>query len=176
MIIIKSNSINKNNVERYKIYFLALGFSLIEYSIMIYAGLWDIKLNKPIIKGARIILREFGKFGIFPLLALLFGLVIILGYFIKQMRIISQIYGILTLTSLILAPIIFLEWLSKVKLNFLISIGIVVCFSWISYTVITGTISIYKWTVKDKTTMLAKLTFIWSVLAAVLGYCIGRAK
>ena len=40
----------KINIERCKIYFLALGFSLIEYSI-IYSGIWDNKLNNAIVKG-----------------------------------------------------------------------------------------------------------------------------
>ena len=32
------NNFIKLHVERYRLYLLALGFSLIEYSIMVYAG------------------------------------------------------------------------------------------------------------------------------------------
>lgn len=170
------NNFIKLHVERYRLYLLALGFSLIEYSIMVHAGIWDKKLNKSIIKGAHVFLREYGKFGAIPLIVLLCGLIIVLGYFIFKIRIASRSYWALTLISLIVMPIIFLEWLSKVHLNSLISLGTVICFIWVSYTVIVGTIWLYDWIVKDSQTMLAKLTFIWSVLAALLGYSIGRSK
>lgn len=175
-MIINLDNIKKLNMERYRVYFLALGFSLIEYSIIIYSGFWDNKLNKSMIKGSQILLSEYRKYGVVPLIVLLCGLVIILACFIIQIRIMSRIYGVFTLTSLIIAPIIFLEWLSRVRLNYLISIGMVICFTWFSYTIIASIISLYKWTVKDKTIMLAKLTFIWSVIVAMLGYCIGRPK
>lgn len=133
-------------------------------------------MNKSIIRGAHTFLKEYRKFGVIPLILLLLGLILIMACFIIQIRIISRIYGIFTLISLIVAPIIFFEWLSEVKLDCLIFTGMIICFAWISYTVITSIILIYKWVIKDKTTMLAKLTFIWSVLVALLGYCIGRSK
>lgn len=166
----------KLHVEKYKLYLLALGVSLIEYSIMIYAGIWDSKLNKSIIKEAHTFLREYSKFGAVPLIILLCGLVIVLGYFIFKIRIASRVYWIFTLISLITIPIVFFEWLSKVHLNLLMSLGTLICFIWVSYTIIVGIISLYDWTVKDSQTMLAKLTFIWSVIAALLGYSIGRSK
>lgn len=170
------NNFIKLYIEKYRLYLLALGFSLIEYSIMIYAGIWDNRLNKSIIKGAHIFLKEYCEFGTAPLIILFCGLIIVLGYLIFKIRIVSLSYLILTFLSIIIIPITFLEWLNKVHLSLLISLETIICFMWASYTVIVGIIWLYDWTVKDSQTMLAKLTFIWSVIAALLGYSLGRSK
>ena len=86
----------------------------------------------------------------------------------------DNVYYSYSLVSFLFFIVILSSWLAQTEIKLLQIISLLVVLSWLSHTILLFLWKIYDWIVCEKEKMLPKLTFIWTILAALFGYILGK--
>lgn len=114
-------------------------------------------------------------YGLTPLYLIFIGLFILfiattIKYSVKD----GWSYVVSTIVSVVAFILLFLGWLAQARITWVTILALLIVMSWCSYTFIFYLKRLYAWITDDKDKSLAKLTFIWTILAAIFGYFWGK--
>ena len=158
------------------IYNLAsIGFGFFLTGIFLYTDLWSVKPSLIYMRATNIILKDSKLYGLTPLYLIFTGLLILfIAVTIKYSNKGSWNYIVYTVVAIIAFVLLFLGWLAQAKIVWVTVVALVLVMSWCAYTFMFYLRRLYIWITEDKDKSLAKLTFIWTILAAVFGYLWGK--
>lgn len=154
---------------------ISVGFGFFFTGIFLYTDLWSIEPSSIYIKTASTILKNSKLYGLTPLYLIFIGLFILfiattIKYSVKD----GWSYVVSTIVSVVAFILLFLGWLAQARITWVTILALLIVMSWCSYTFIFYLKRLYAWITDDKDKSLAKLTFIWTILAAIFGYFLGK--
>lgn len=163
---------NKKMPKKY--YFLSLGIGSWLTGLFLLSNLWHtLRVNKAVPSVAKRVLNAIGQSVDTPIL-LFFGGSILVFIFLYLSIEKDIVYFLYTAVSFVFFIVILLSWLAQTEIKLLQNISLLVVLSWLSHTILLLLWKIYDWIVCEKDKMLPKLTFIWTILAALFGYILGK--
>lgn len=164
---------NKINFT-FKYHVLTWSITLILSGLFLLSNLWEsIKPGKNIVKLSKGALQSSKIYGILPYVMILLGGLLFI-YFLYRYFNRHKWYLSVTVISLLSDFILFFNWISHSELK---KVGILCLISfilWISYTVVMLLMQLYEWIINDSEKTLPKMTLVWTILAAFLGYVWGK--
>ena len=162
-----------NNIFTIRHHFITWGITLILSGLFLLSDLWNkIKPGESISKIAKGILNASQIYGAIPYICILLGVVIFFCSVYKYFSV-GLWYFCVTIVALISSLVLFLGWSARSKIGFLEIVLLIILIAWVSYTVILILMRLYKWIVSDTEKMLPKITLVWTIIAALLGYIWG---
>lgn len=157
-----------------KYHVLTWAITLILSGLFLLSNLWEsIKPGKNIVKLSKGALQGSKTYGILPYVMILLGALLFicfLCWYFKR----CKWYSLVTVISLLSDFILFFNWISHSELKKVGILCLVSVILWISYTVVLLLMQLYKWIINDSEKILPKMTLVWTILAAFLGYVWGK--
>ena len=164
---------NKNKIPK-KYYILSLGIGFWLTGLFLLSNLWHtLRVNKDVPKIAQNLLNIIEQYADAPILLFFVGSILVfifLYLYIEK----DNVYYSYSLVSFLFFIVILSSWLAQTEIKLLQIISLLVVLSWLSHTILLFLWKIYDWIVCEKEKMLPKLTFIWTILAALFGYIFGK--
>lgn len=164
---------NKKKMSK-KYYLLSFGIGFWLTGLFLLSNLWHtLRDNKAVPKFAKILLNVIEQSSDAPILLFFVGSILVfifLYLYIEK----DKVYYLYTVVSVLLFICILICWLVREEINWFLIISLLVVISWLSHTILLLLLKIYDWIVCEKEKMLPKLTFIWTILAALFGYIFGK--
>jgi membrane protein len=163
---------NKKMPKKYYLLSFGIGFWLT--GLFLLSNLWHtLRDNKAVPKVVKILVKFIEQSSGVPILLFFVGsiLVFIFLYLSIEKDIVYYSYTGLSFLSFLA---ILLFWLVQQEIKWYLIICFLVVLSWLSHTILLLLWKIYDWIVCEKEKMLPKLTFTWTILAALFGYIFGK--
>ena len=163
---------NKKMSKKYYLLSFGIGFWLT--GIFLLSNLWNtLRDNEAVPKVAKTLLNFIEQSSNAPILLFFVGSILVfifLSLYIEK----DIVYYLYTGASVLSFLLILINWPVQKEIKLFLIICFLVVLSWLSHTILLLLWKIYDWIVCEKEKMLPKLTFIWTILAALFGYILGK--